>query len=66
MERPGQAAGPFLRMFITVLAQDAEEVCSSALLSPAILGRGRKELPLKPLSEFAEPAHRPSPLRLGT
>src|ERR1019366_1084748 len=32
------------------------DVCSSALLIPAILGCGRTEPPLKPLSEFAEPA----------
>ena len=32
------------------------DVCSSALLIPAILGCGRTDPPLKPLSEFAEPA----------
>src|ERR1039458_5833166 len=32
------------------------DVCSSALLIPAILGCGRTEPPLNPLSEFAEPA----------
>jgi hypothetical protein len=31
------------------------DVCSSALLIPAILGCERTEPPLKPLSEFAEP-----------
>ena len=32
------------------------DVCSSALLIPAILGCGRTEPPLNPLSEFAGPA----------
>jgi hypothetical protein len=32
------------------------DVCSSVLLISAILGYGRTEPPLKPLSEFAEPA----------
>jgi hypothetical protein len=32
------------------------DVWSFALLIPAILGGGRTELPLKPLSEFARPA----------
>jgi hypothetical protein len=32
------------------------DVCSSALPIPAILGCGRTDPPLKPLSEFAEPA----------
>src|SRR5271157_6064931 len=33
------------------------DVCSSALLIPAILGCGRTDPPLMTVSEFAEPAH---------
>src|ERR1035437_3199293 len=40
---------------MSLCGSDAD-VCSSALLIPAILGCGRTEPPLNPLSEFAEPA----------
>src|SRR5258708_28791279 len=42
------------------------DVCSSALLIPAILGCRRKEPPLIPLSEFPEPAlNSTSPLSIN-
>src|ERR1035441_9303741 len=40
---------------MSLCGSDAD-VCSSALLIPAILGCGRTEPPLNPMSEFAEPA----------
>src|SRR5580704_10800834 len=49
---------------MSLCGSDAD-VCSSALLIPAILGCGRTEPPLNPLSEFAEPALNSTPKTRG-